>query len=186
VTAPGSSRISAGAVARSPSSGIATFRTTRRVQVTGSPWADYGGHAVRTVSTSITSSEDPAMVTKGSTVPEVPTRLTMKPDPLMSTRSRWLYVWSDHRADPGNRQLSPIRPLLLTRFVDADSYAVAYEPPAGDANATSLEYFVRSIDVARTDVVPLAPSDLAAELQASHDEGYELAKRRGVAAVGGI
>jgi hypothetical protein len=122
------------------------------------PWVDYGGHAVKTTATtgSTTPTTGGATVAiKGSNVPEVPTRLTLRDDPTRTGRSRWLYVWSDHRADPGNRQLEPQRPLLLTRFVDADTYAVAYEPAAGDANDTSVEMFVKSADVKSTEAIPL-------------------------------
>jgi hypothetical protein len=122
------------------------------------PWADYGGHAKKTLVTKVTGLETPPVAaTKGSSVPELPTLVTLRPDAVGSTRSRWLYVWSDHRADPGNRQLQPIRPLLLTRFVDADTYAVAYEPSADDANAVSTEMFVKTADVLKT--TPFAIED---------------------------
>ena len=91
------------------------------------------------------------MAILGSKVPEVPTRVTLRPDPAKATRSRWLYVYSDHRPDPGNMQLEPIRSLLLTRFIDADTYAVAYESSTADANATSVEMFVHSADIALTE-----------------------------------
>lgn len=118
------------------------------------PWVDYGGHANRTRITTIPTKEEPKPVAiKGSTVPEVPTEVTLETN--AEGQSRWLYVYSDHREDAGNRRLSPNRPLLLTRFIDADTYAVAYEPDAADSNAVSTEMFVKSEDVASTRPIPL-------------------------------
>lgn len=143
------------------------------------PWVDYGGHAVRTAAVVIKppapAPEVPIVAEKGSLVPEVPTRLVLRPDPAAPTRSRWLYVYSDHRPDAGNRQLEPIRPLLLTRFIDADTYAVAYEPAAADSNATSVEMFVKSADVLRTEVIPLVIPTSAAELAAANKKGFNAA-----------
>jgi len=124
------------------------------------PWVDYGGHARKVGSVATPPpivAGGTAMAIQGSTVPEVPTRLFLRDDPAKAGRSRWLYVWSDHRADPGNKQLEPQRPLLLTRFIDGDTYAVAYEPSVADTNATSLEMFVKTVDILRTEPVP-APS----------------------------
>lgn len=149
------------------------------------PWPDYGGHAVRASAPVIVQPppEVPIMASKGSTVPEVPTHLWLKPDTADPTKSRWLYVFSDHRADPGNVQLKPIRPLLLTRFIDADTYAVAYEPAAGDTNATSVEMFVKSGDVERTaaipigaDTTPYTKADLDAARLEGQRAGYDLAR----------
>jgi hypothetical protein len=136
------------------------------------PWIDYGGHAVKVASVPAVPApapEAPAVAIKGSLVPEVPTRVTLRTDPADATKSRWLYVWSDHRADPGNTQLKPNRPLLLTRFVDADTYAVAYEPAAGDTNATSLELFVHSADIAKTEPVVAPAADCTAAVKAATD-----------------
>lgn len=150
------------------------------------PWVDYGGHAIgATAALPVTTPPEVTMAVKGSTVPEVPTQLWLKPDPADATKSRWLYVFSDHRVDAGNTQLKPIRPLLLTRFIDADTYAVAYEPAAGDANATSVEMFVKSVDVAKTAPVVVAPppdttlyskADVDAAALAGKRAGYDLAK----------
>jgi hypothetical protein len=119
------------------------------------PWVDYGGHGVRSEAVTIGGMEDKGVAVKGSKVPEVPTQVTLRTDPKDASKSRFLYVYSDHRADPGNTQLKPNRPLLLTRFIDADTYAVAYEPAAGDTNSTSIEMFVHSEDVKAT--APVAP-----------------------------
>lgn len=129
------------------------------------PWKDYGGHAKKTLTTDLYGTEAPTVAIKGSSVPETPTKITLKPDTVDPKKSRWLYVYSDHRADAGNKQLSPNRPLFLTRFVDADTYAVAYEPPTADSNDTSVEYFVKSADIAKTEpwtpTVDLTPFDQA-------------------------
>ena len=146
------------------------------------PWGDYGGHAVKATAPlpAPTPAPEVPMAIKGSTVPEVPTQLWLKPDAADATKSRWLYVYSDHRVDAGNTQLKPIRPLLLTRFIDADTYAVAYEPAAGDANDTSVEMFVKSVDVARTaPVVAAAPVDTSPFTQAQLDAATLAAKRAG-------
>lgn len=133
------------------------------------PWGDYGGHAVKTTTTSIPGSTPTGgiVATKGSNVPEQPTRVTLKTD-------AWLYVWSDHRADAGNVQLKPVRPLNLVRFVDADTYGVAYEPTAGDTNNVSVEMFVKSSDIDKTEIIPLeVPVEV--EDEAVRDEAFAAA-----------
>jgi hypothetical protein len=133
------------------------------------PWIDYGGHAIIAVTTPPPPpTGGPTVAITGSSVPEVPTRLFLRDDPAKAGRSRWLYVWSDHRTDPGNKQLEPQRPLLLTRFIDGDTYAVAYEPSVVDANTTSLEMFVKTVDILRTEPV-VGPAVIAAAVKAATD-----------------
>ncbi|HSE44003.1 MAG TPA: hypothetical protein VLA89_01605, partial [Gemmatimonadales bacterium] len=92
----------------------------------------------------ITGGEASTVAITGSSVPEVPTKVTLK-------AGAWLYVYSDHRVDSKNTQLDPNRPLILTRFIDADTYAVAYEPSTPDANNTSVEMFVKTADITKTE-----------------------------------
>ena len=135
------------------------------------PWVDYGGHAIKTLTTTIPTGEVTTVAAiKGSNVPEAPTRILLKTDPANAAKSRWLYVYSDHRPDAGNIQLQPNRKLYLTRFIDADTYAVAYEPAAGDTNDTSREMFVKTGDIAKTELVPLAGPDVTPISQAAYDE----------------
>lgn len=129
------------------------------------PWVDYGHHAVATKTTAVVGEETPTVAITGSTVPEVPTRVYLK-------AGAWLYTYSDHRVDAQNTQLSPNRPLLLTRFIDADTYAVAYEPSTADSNNTSVEKFVKVVDIEKTEVIPLnapAPADTTPFDQADID-----------------
>lgn len=160
------------------------------------PWVDYGHHAAK-VGYSAAPPPPPPPTTGGSTtvaitgnsVPEVPTRLYLKNDPANPAKSRWLYLWSDHRSDPKNIQLDgvpapgPQRPLLLTRFIDADTYAVAYEPSTPDANTTSLEYFVKSEDVLKTEPVPSADE---AAIQARIAAAVSIANQKQEARVAAI
>lgn len=131
-------------------------------------WADFGGHG-RASLLPVTPAPTPGETTvasKGYPVPEVPTRLWLRDDPAKAGRSRWLYVWDDNRADPGNKQLEPNRPVLLTRLVDGDTYAVAYESTTPDANLTSQEYFVKTVDILKTE-----PISLGGDTAAAHKAG---------------
>lgn len=126
------------------------------------PWPELGHHAKKAgymPPVTPPPAGGSTVAVTGNSVPEVPTQLWLKSDTADPTKSRWLYVWSDHRPDPKNIQLQPNRPLYLTRFIDADTYAVAYEPSTPDANTTSLEMFVKSVDVAKT--APVAVTDEA-------------------------
>lgn len=152
------------------------------------PWLDYGGHTATHLAAPAPAPvpEEPTVAIKGNLTPEVPTRLWLKPDATVPTKSRWLYVWSDHRADAGNRQLEPIRPLLLTRFIDADTYAVAYEPSTVDTNTTSQEMFVHVVDIAKTEVIPDTTPYSKDDVNGAYNSGVADAAKASATGIAGV
>lgn len=131
------------------------------------PWVDYGGHAVAAAyqpAPTPTPAPTPEEAVKSFLVPERTTLVTLKPEAAGSTKSRWLYDNSALQPSAGNRQLQPIRPLVLVGFLSAETYIVAYEPTTPDANDTSQAMYVRSTDVATTSPAPaVTQGDLDAE-----------------------
>ena len=95
----------------------------------------------------------------------------------------WLYQDNSLAANPQNINLSPARELVLVGTFSAEVSIVAYETPAGDANAVSNALFVRTADIAGTSIE--VPCDQA-DLDAANAKGYATAKAKATAAVGAI
>ena len=140
------------------------------------PWADYGGHAVKTTVTTPpdTSTGD---VVKSFRVPENRTFATV-PD------GTWLYDNSALAASAANVRLSPGRDLVYVGVYTEGVRIVAYEPVVADANTSSVAMFVKA-DQVTLKAAPLPIPDPAA-LADAKAAGYADAKAKAIAAVSGI
>lgn len=144
------------------------------------PWADYGGHAVKTT----TPTEPPDTSTGDDTVKSfsVPEQRTL----AVVENLAWLYDNSALAASTGNVRLSPGRELVYVGGLSADVAIVAYEGTTPDANTSSRAMFVKRADITSTRVVPDVTGYTKAQVDAARAAGYADAKKKAAVAVAAI
>lgn len=141
------------------------------------PWADYGGHAVKTAAVPEIPDTSTGDAVKSFATPEQRTMAKVK-------NLAWLYVDSSLAANASNVQLSPGRELVYVGVFSADVRIVAYEGTTPDTNASSTAMFVRTTDIEGYRVVPAGFTQ--AQLDAARKAGYADAKAKAGAAVAAI
>lgn len=110
-------------------------------------------------------------------VPEVPTQDMLKEDPARPGNSVWIYTTDALTKDGKEVSLKPIRPLVRVGTTPAGVVILAYEPAAGDANATSTAMYVAAAGIASS--APIVPpagdcSAVEASLLACQTENAQL------------